>query len=759
MIYNKQETQKLTEKDTGITFKLSRDFLEKYQDKDVPFGFNGAGFLAYMRTYSRVKDNDKKEQWFETCARVVNGVYSIQKRHILKFHLGWDEDKARASAQEMYDRMFKMKWLPPGRGIWAMGSPIIEEKGLFAALNNCGFTATTEDSNFVENPAKPFAFLMDMSMLGVGVGFDTEGAGSLKIMKPNSVDKNNIRLPFRGHVRAGVETNLSLIPTIKKYLQKRGDFKATKDMVEFNEETQEWELTDEMNDLIMNKINWHETGELREGYVYEIPDTREGWVESTSALINSYLLGTEFPIMRYTKIRPKGTSIDTFGGTASGPDPLIYLHQQIIKQFEGREGEELSSRDIVDLFNKIGVCVVSGNVRRSAEIAFGQPDDKDYLKLKDYNYNPDLGEYGGYEGPEKERAAWGWSSNNSIFADVGMDYSEHGAQTAKNGEPGYLWLENAKKHGRMNNLEATYADSRAKGANPCVEQTLEDKELCCLVETFPTRADSLDDYKRTLKFAYLYAKTVTLGNTHWVETNRVMMRNRRIGASMSGIAQFIDSNGLHKLKQFCTEGYSTIQYYDEVYSDWLAVPRSIKTTSVKPSGTVSLLPGVTPGVHFPEDNFYIRRVTLSKDSPLVDACKEAGYKVEDAVDDNSAVKVEIPVAIKGVRTVDEVSMWEQLEIAAFMQEYWADNQVSCTVTFQKYEANQIPHALNYYQYRLKGISFLPKLEEGVYAQAPYESITEEKFNELDKHVKDISFKGEADDAIPEKYCDNDVCEI
>lgn len=759
MIYNKQETQKLTEKDTGITFRLTREFLENYKDEPVPFGFNGVGFLAYMRTYSRIKEDGTKEQWYETCARVINGVYSIQKRHILKYHLGWDEDKAQRSAQEMYDRMFKMKWLPPGRGIWAMGSPIIEEKGLFASLNNCAFVST---KNIDKDPARPFAFLMDMSMLGVGVGFDTKGASTITILSPNShreeeFDPSVAQLKIKSQERAGVETNLSFIPTIQKYMKEEEDTLIdSAEMVEWNEKTEKWQLTDEMNDLIMNKINWHKTGELKEGYIYQIPDTREGWVESTVALINAYLKGDPFPIMRYDRIRPRGTEISTFGGTASGPDPLIHLHQQIIKQFEGRAGEEITSRDIVDLMNKIGVCVVSGNVRRSAEIAFGDPEDKDYLKLKDYNWNQKEMQY---EGSEKDRAPWGWSSNNSIFAELGMDYTEHGTQTAKNGEPGYIWMENARKHGRMNGLESEFADIRAEGANPCVEQTLESYELCCLVETFPTKSEGIEDYKRTLKFAYLYAKTVTLGNTHWVETNRVMMRNRRIGASMSGIAQFIDTNGIHKLKDFCTKGYDTVRYYDEVYSDWLAVPKSIKVTSVKPSGTVSLLPGVTPGVHFPEDNYYIRRITLSKDSPLVEVCKEAGYEVKDAVDDNSAVKVEIPVAISNVRTVNEVSMWEQLEIAAFMQEYWADNQVSCTVTFQPHEANQIPHALNYFQYKLKGISFLPKLKEGTYAQAPYEGITRRKYLELDKGVRVLEFKGKAEDSIPEKYCDNDVCEI
>ena len=154
-------------------------------------------------------------------------------------------------------------------------------------------------------------------------------------------------------------------------------------------------------------------------------------------------------------------------------------------------------------------------------------------------------------------------------------------------------------------------DHRVAGGNPCLEQSLESYELCCLVETFPHNHKDLDDYLTTLKYAYLYAKTVTLGKTHWSETNRVMLRNRRIGCSVSGIAQFITHRGQGELKHWLEEGYCALQKYDKGYSDWFAVPRSIKTTSVKPSGTVSLLAGATPGLHYPESKFYIRRIRLS----------------------------------------------------------------------------------------------------------------------------------------------------
>ena len=148
-----------------------------------------------------------------------------------------------------------------------------------------------------------------------------------------------------------------------------------------------------------------------------------------------------------------------------------------------------------------------------------------------------------------------------------------------------------------------------------------------LVETFPYNHDSLKDYKRTLKYAYLYAKTVTLGKTHWSETNRVMLRNRRIGCSVSGVAQFVTNRGLDKLKCWLNRGYDVIQDWDKQYSDWMAVPRSIKTTSVKPSGTVSLLVGATPGMHYPESRFYIRRMRLSKHSELIEPLKKANYKL------------------------------------------------------------------------------------------------------------------------------------
>jgi adenosylcobalamin-dependent ribonucleoside-triphosphate reductase len=650
-------------------FQLSDTFVKTYKNKKPPFGFNGLGEIVYIRTYSRIKEDGNNEEWYETCERVVNGTYTMQKHWIDEHGLGWNAWKAQKSAQEMYDRMFNMKFLPPGRGLWAMGSPITEEKHLYAALNNCSFISTeTIDQDF----SMPFCFLMDMSMLGVGVGFDCRGAEKIIIKGVNKDRKS------------------------EKYI---------------------------------------------------IADTREGWVDSVKILLEAYSYNLADIEFDYSQIRKEGESIKGFGGISSGSKPLEKLHTNIRKTLNKATGEPISIRYLVDIMNMIGECVVSGNVRRTAEIVFGDPSSEEYLDLKNYNVNPDREEYG-------------WTSNNSVFAEIGMDYSKIIERTKNNGEPGYLWLENAKQYSRMNN-GADNKDFRITGCNPCAEQSLESGECCCLVEVFPTNCIDKDDFLRTLKFAYLYAKTVTLGKTHWPVTNRVMLRNRRIGCSLTGITQFIAKKGIHLLKEYCESGYKYLDDLDTEYSEWLAIPKSIKKTSVKPSGSISLLAGVTPGMHFPESLYYIRRVRISKNSKIIEPLTKAGYKIEVCKDEKeNTLVVEIPVKFeeKNLKTTDDITIWEQLSLAAFLQKYWSDNQVSCTVTFKKDEEDQLLSALNYFQYQLKSISFLPKKDKKVYEQAPYEKITEEEFNKLDKNIKKVNFKHiKNEQAETEKFCDGDSC--
>lgn len=653
-------------------FKLKTEFVEKYINLTPPFGFNGLGEVVYLRTYSRLKENGKNEKWYETVERVVNGVYNIQKEHILSYNLGWDEQLAHESAEQMYDKIFNMKFLPSGRSLWAMGTPIIDDKKLYAALNACSFVST---KNIGTEYSKPFEYMMDMSMLGVGVGFDTKGANQLTILKPSE-----------------------------------------------------------------------------DNFFFQIPDTREGWVESLKHALNAFLKGYPIPKFDYSLIRPYGKIIKTFGGKSAGPQPLMDLHIAIENTLFPCIGKKISITNIVDIMNLIGACVVAGNVRRTAQIVFGDTDEE-YLKLKDYIWDTKTESY---KGTNSRRAKFGWTSNNSIFAKIGMDYTKIAEQTASNGEPGYFWLDNAQQFSRIN--EKDNKDFRAEGANPCNEQTLESYEMCCLVETFPNKHTDKKDYFNTLKYAYLFAKTVTLGQCHWPETNRVQLRNRRIGTSVSGVAQFLESHSIDELKIWLREGYDVIKRYDDIYSDWLAIPKSIKVTSIKPSGTVSLLAGATPGMHFPESNYYIRRIRIAKNSDLIEPLRKSGYKIEQAVDDpETTFVVEFPIFVGNCKTINQVTIWEQLLLASFFQEHWADNQVSCTVTFKEWEKDQIKTALDYFQYKLKGISFLPKASTINYPQMPYEEISKEEYENSINNIVELQNENITEDSKLELFCDNESC--
>lgn len=669
----------------NFSFKLADDFVAGYKDKKAPFGYadvagNSVGEITFLRTYSRLKEDGTKETWSEVCERVINGMYSLQKDWAKSSRLPWSDAKAAASAKEAYDRLFNLKWTPPGRGLWVMGTEIVNTQKNSAALQNCAFVSTLEMTK--NNPAKPFAFLMEASMLGVGVGFDDKGADKgFEIYEPNGFQE------------------------------------------------------------------------------YVIPDTREGWQESTSALINSFLKPDQ-PIweFNYDQIRPYGAPIKTFGGTAAGHEPLFKLHTKIREMFCGRKGQLLTRKDIADIGNLIGVCVVSGNVRRSAELLIGRIDDEDFLNLKNPAVFPERNSY------DMESPGWAWMSNNSVEVCVGTDFSPIVDGIVRNGEPGVIWMDVSRAYGRLVDAPNN-KDHRVMGYNPCAEQSLESFEMCTLVETYLNRHDSLEDFKRTLKFAYLYAKTVTLLPTHWEETNSIMQRNRRIGTSVSGVANFADNRGHHVLRQWMDEGYAIVKQYDKTYSEWLGIRESIKTTTVKPSGTVSILAGESPGVHWTAGGkYFLRAIRFGNSDPMLPLFKMAQYRVEPASESPETTSVVFfPIKSGASRSEKEVSIYEKMALASTAQRYWSDNSVSVTVTFDAdKEADAVGTVLHLYDGQLKTVSFLP-MGNDIYPQMPYTQITEEEYTAYGMQLFPIDFAGVyaglASDAIGESYCTTDACEI
>jgi adenosylcobalamin-dependent ribonucleoside-triphosphate reductase len=670
---------------TSFSFKLAEEFVAGYKNKKAPFGYadvagNSVGEITFLRTYSRLKEDGTKETWAEVCERVINGMYSLQKDHAKQSRLPWSDAKAAASAKEAYDRLFNLKWTPPGRGLWVMGTNIVNEQKNSAALQNCAFVSTNEMTK--NNPGKPFAFLMEASMLGVGVGFDDKGADKgFDIYEPVNVQE------------------------------------------------------------------------------YLIPDTREGWAESTTALINSYLKPEQPKYeFNYDDIRPYGTVIKTFGGTASGPEPLIKLHENIKKMFDGRKGEKLTRVDIADIGNMIGVCVVSGNVRRSAELLIGRIDDEDFLGLKNAEKFPERNSY------DPENPGWAWMSNNSVDVCVGTDFSPIVDGIVRNGEPGVIWMDVSRKYGRLVDAPNN-KDRRVVGYNPCAEQSLESFEMCTLVETYLNRHDSLEDFKRTLKFAYLYAKTVTLLPTHWEETNAIMQRNRRIGTSVSGVANFADNKGMQTLREWMDEGYKIVRDYDISYSEWLGIRESIKMTTVKPSGTVSILAGESPGVHWTAGGkYFLRAIRFGNNDPMLPLFKMANYRVEPASESPDTTSVVFfPIKTDAKRSEKEVSIYEKMNLAATAQRWWSDNSVSVTITFDaEKEKNDVGTVLHMYDGQLKTVSFLP-MGNHVYPQMPYTQISEEEYAEYAMQLFAIDFTGVyagmAADAVGEAYCTTDSCEV
>lgn len=696
-----------------VSFELNPESKNYIMEYETDWSNNAIGLVTLYRTYLRKKANGKLETWNEAVIRVIEGMFTIQKTHIFNSGLIWDEDKAQKTARDAAERLLTFKWTPPGRGLWMMGTDFIWEKGS-AALNNCGFIST---ENIHNEKSEPFKFLMDMSMLGVGIGFDTKGANKVDIKKPSG-----------------------------------------------------------------------------EPVTFVVDDTREGWVEAVGAVIDSYFDGSNPVEVDTSKIRPYGEPIRGFGGVASGPRPLLQGIEGIKDVLNNKINRKLDSVTITDIQNIIGKIVVAGNVRRTAEIAFADPNDKDFQRMKSWKVNPEsvgaappkelkkenLEDFNELKASPfgdtltkmsekyKDRpwaykfGGWRWASNNSLFATVGMDYSDIATSIAENGEPGIAWLENMQNYSRMID-KPDYKDSRARGGNPCLEQTLESYELCTLVETYPSNHRSAKDYYETLKVAYLYAKTVTLMATHNPKTNTVMSRNRRIGCSQSGIIDAIHEFGRYYYqKNILDRAYHKIKELDVTYSEWLGVPKSIKTTSVKPSGSVSLLANVSPGVHYPKIKNGYRTMRMSKDSPLVAVLKEANYHVETSNSDPyQTVVVYFPIVNKDdVQTESDSSIWEQFTNAAMLQKYWADNQVSVTISFKEEEKKQIAKCLSAFDSELKGVSLLPLIEHG-FPQAPYIEADKEEVVKYKNQLLPVDFRflniDEGENAESNKFCDGDSC--
>ena len=451
-----------------------------------------------------------------------------------------------------------------------------------------------------------------------------------------------------------------------------------------------------------------------------VPDSRTGWRRLLHSVLKSYFYTGKSFSYSTILIREFGAPLKTFGGNASGPAALIEGINDICKVMENREGKKLRSVDVLDICNIIGRIVVSGSSRRSAQIAIGDPDDILFLRAKNWG----TGQIPG----------WRSNSNNSIYAD---SWEEIQPELWKgydgSGEPyGLLNRKLARSMGRVGERKA---DPSIEGFNPCAEIALADGESCNLATLFLPNIRNKEEMKEISILLYKLQKAITGMEYPYEKTTRIVHKNRRLGQSITGMLQSSEEQ-----LSWLDETYKSLVAFDAEFSRERGIPASIRLTTVQPSGTLSLLPGVTPGIHPAYARYYIRRVRFSASDPLIEACRRRGYKVVpeiliDGREDHTKLVVEFPCkSPDNAVLARDMTALEQLEWVKKMQSDWADNAVSVTVYYRKEEMADIKKWLaENYDNSIKSVSFLLHSDHN-FPLPPYEEISPELYEKLSSKI-------------------------
>ncbi len=490
-----------------------------------------------------------------------------------------------------------------------------------------------------------------------------------------------------------------------------------------------------------------------------VADSKEGWARSLRDLI-SYLYTSRIPKIDYSKVRPAGARLKTFGGRASGPEPLEDLFKFVINIFTEARGRKLSSIECHDIVCKIGDVVVSGGVRRSALLSLSDLYDDRMRHAK----------VGEWYNTEPQRAL----ANNSV-AYTHRPSIESFMQEwlslvmSKSGERGMFNREAAQRQAARFGRRSADADY---GTNPCSEIILLPNQFCNLTEAVCRPDDTAETLMEKVAYATILGTfQATMTNFHylrkrWKDTTE---KERLLGVSLTGIMDcpLLNKNGesLEKLLVRLREHAVEI---NKKWSKMLGIPVSAAITCVKPSGTVSQLTNAASGIHPRHSQYYVRTVRGDNKDPLVKFLKEAGVVNEPDVmfpDNNTVFSFPVKCTGKTV-TRNDISAVEHLELWMTYSEHWCEHKPSITVSVREEEWMEVG-AWCYKNFdRLSGISFLPHSEHA-YRQAPYQECSKEEYQELYKTTpKNIDWEKmnafESEDntkASQELACTAGVCEI
>lgn len=464
-----------------------------------------------------------------------------------------------------------------------------------------------------------------------------------------------------------------------------------------------------------------------------VADTREGWSGLIYHVINAFLSTDKRvkPRLHYAThlIREYGAPINGFGGVASGPGILITGVEQIVEILKKAAGRTLSSVETLDIMNIIGSIVVAGNVRRSAEIGQSDVFDREFLRAKRW----DLGDIPNYRA----------MSNNSVFVTPQqMGVLAHCPDDALwdgykgNGEPyGFLNLETARRWGRYG-CDLSREDPTIVGFNPCGEIPLADRECCNLAEVFLPNLDSKEQMKEVSMLLYKMQKAISSMFSLDATSEEVTSQNMRLGLGVGGVVQALDR------VDWLDDVYRYLRKFDEEWSAERGWPVSIRLTTVKPSGTISLLAGTTAGGHPAYSQFFVKNMRIAADHPLVKYCEDLGYHTEpvrgfDGTIDTRTTIISFPCSVSDETTVAaDMTAIDQLDLVRTLQSEWADNAVSVTVYYKLEELDGIRQYLGRHWHEMKSVSFLLHSDHG-FDQAPLVEISSDEYYDMLAEVRPL----------------------
>jgi len=488
-----------------------------------------------------------------------------------------------------------------------------------------------------------------------------------------------------------------------------------------------------------------------------VADSKEGWAKSLRQVI-ALLYSGEIPKWDLRKIRAAGTRLKTFGGRASGPEPLNELFEFVIRKFQGAEGRKLNTLECHDIMCKVAEVVVVGGVRRSAMISLSDLEDDKMRHAKTGQWWTD--------NPQRALA-----NNSAVYAekpDVGQFMNEWSSlYHSHSGERGIFNREAAIKQAAKNGRRDAEQEF---GTNPCSEIILRPYQFCNLSEVVVREGDSIYDLERKVRLASIlgvYQSTMT----HFPYLRKIWQRNteeeRLLGVSLTGILdnKMLGDNNeqlktlLHRLKMVSVD--ECIQLSTD-----LNIPCPTAVTCVKPSGTVSQLVDSASGIHPRHSKYYIRRVRGDKKDPLTTFMVQQGIPAEDCVmRPESTTVFSFPKRSPEAATLrEDLTAIEHLDLWMTYQKHWCEHKPSVTISVKEDEWVEVGAWCWKNFDDISGVSFLP-YDGGTYKQAPYEECTQEEFFFLQQKMPSEIFWDELieeDDnveGVQTLACTAGVCEI